>query len=544
MSASSKKRLRKFENAAALTEKQLKEKAEAKKLKVTSVIFAIVMIAVLATSLTFLVIRGVQSTGIIQKNTTAAVVGDHKINSLVMNYYFNDTVSNTYNEWTSMYGADTEMLLSIMQLDVTKPLDEQEHPDGGTWADYFMNVALERARADYITYDIAMKDGYTLSAEANLNLESNVNYKNLYAMYSGYENVDDYMVAVYGPGASRDSYYEYAKISATASAYYNDYSNTLTYSDADIRAHEAGKEGDYNSYNYVSYYLGYNSFLAEGTTSPSLEEVSNASALAKIEAMKLMNATTVEELDEAIADLPMNEGSTTAASTKHNNVLYPSVNSVIRQWVSDPSRKAGDLEMIPNEVTSTDEDGNETTTINGYYVVRFESVSENNQPMANVRHLLVSFEGGTTDESGRPIYSDEEKAAAKTAADGHLKTWLEGEATEESFIELVQQYSMDSSATDGGLFEDIHPASPYVPNFLNWAIDPSRQVGDAEVIETEYGYHVMYFSSYDELTYRDYMITEEMREADLDEWYSNSVESASMELRNTSRIKTGLILGS
>ena len=241
MSASTKKKLRKEQNAAALTEKQLKEQAEAKKLKLSSIIFAVVMIAILATSLTLLVIHGVQNTGLIQKNTTAAVVGDHKINSLVMNYYYNDTVSNTYNEWTNMYGTDTAMMVSLMQLDLSKPLDEQAHPEGGTWADYFMGIALERARADYITYDIAMAEGYTLSAEAELNLESNVNYKNLYAMYSGYSDVDDYMVAVYGPGSTRDSYYEYAKISAIASAYYNDYSSMLTYTDADIRAHEAGK---------------------------------------------------------------------------------------------------------------------------------------------------------------------------------------------------------------------------------------------------------------------------------------------------------------
>ena len=454
MSASSKKKLRKEQNAAALTEKQLKSKAEAKKLKVSSIVFAIVMIAVLATSLTLLVIQGVQTTGLIQKFTTAAVVGDQKINSLIMNYYFYDTVNSTYNEWTGMYGTDTSMLLSMMQLDVTKPLDEQAHPEGGTWADYFMNIALERARADYITYGIAMSEGYTLSAEDSLTLESNVNYKDLYAMYSGYEDVDDYMVAVYGPGASRDSYYEYSKVSAIASAYYNDYADKLVYTDADIRAYEEGKETNYNAYNYVSYYIGYNLFLAEGTVDPSQEEVSNASALAKIEATKLMGATTVEELDEAIAALPMNAESTTAASTKHNNVLYPSVNSVIRKWVSDPSRKAGDLEMIPNEVTTTDENGNQTTSINGYYVVRFDSSTDNTQLMANVRHLLVSFEGGTQDEHGHTVYSDEEIAAAKATADGYLETWKNGDATEESFIELVQQYSMDSSATEGGLFED------------------------------------------------------------------------------------------
>lgn len=542
MSASSKKKLRKEQNAAALTEKQLKEKAEAKKLKVNTFIFAVVMILVLATSLTYLVISSVRTSGLIQKTTTAAVVGDQKVNSLVMNYYFTDAIQNTYNEWTGMYGTDTAMLLSMMQLDVSLPLDEQAHPDGGTWADYFMNIALERARADYITYDIAMSEGYTLSAEAKLNLESNVNYKNLYAMSAGYANVDDYMVAVYGPGASRDSYYDYCEVSAIASAYYNDYADKLTYTDADIRAYEEGKEGNYNAYNYVSYYMGYNMFLAEGTVDPSQEQVSEASNLAKVEAMKLLAANTVEELDEIIADLPVNAGSTTAASTKHNNVLYTSVNSVIREWVSDPNRKEGDLEMIPNEITTTDDSGNETTSITGYYVVRFESSTDNNQPMANVRHLLVPFEGGTQDEHGHTVYSDEEIAAAKAEAEGYLQTWKDGAATEESFIELVQKYSMDSSATEGGLFENIHPASPYVHNFLNWALDPSRQVGDVEVIETEYGFHVMYFSSHDELTYRDYMITEEMREGALDTWYANTVETASMELRNTSHIFTGIVL--
>ena len=352
------------------------------------------------------------------------------------------------------------------------------------------------------------------------------------------------MVAVYGPGASRDSYYDYAEVSAIASAYYNHYSNSLTYTEEDIRAHEAGKEIDYNAYTYDSYYLGYNSFLPEGTTSPSNEQISNASALAKIEGTKLLSATNTEELDAAIAALPINEGKTTAASTKYENMLYGSVNSVVRDWVTDSARKANDIEMIANEVTTTDDEGKETTTINGYYVVMFHSATDNTEPMGNVRHLLVPFEGGTKNEAGVTVYSDEEKAAAKATADGYLETWKSGEATEESFIELVQQYSLDSSAPNGGLFEDIHPESPYVPNFLNWSIDPDRKAGDTEVIETEYGYHVMYYCGDDELSYRDYMITEELRNHDLDHWFTESVESVAIEKGDTSRMKLDLILAS
>ena len=127
--------------------------------KLSSIIFAVVMIAVLATSLTLLVFHGVQTTGVIQKNTTAAVVGDHKINSLVMNYYYNDTVSNTYNEWTNLYGADTAMMVSLMQLDLSKPLDAQDYDETKTYADHFAEQAIEMATETYAVYTEALKNG-------------------------------------------------------------------------------------------------------------------------------------------------------------------------------------------------------------------------------------------------------------------------------------------------------------------------------------------------------------------------------------------------
>ena len=43
------------------------------------------------------------------------------------------------------------------------------------------------------------------------------------------------------------------------------------------------------------------------------------------------------------------------------------------------ARKAGDKTYIASTSTSTDDDGNETTTVNGYYVVYFDSVTDNKQ---------------------------------------------------------------------------------------------------------------------------------------------------------------------
>jgi len=173
----------------------------------------------------------------------------------------------------------------------------------------------------------------------------------------------------------------------------------------------------------------------------------------------------------------------------------------------------------------------------------FKSMTDNKEPMGNVRHLLVQFTGGTeNEETGETEYTEEEKAAAKEKADEYLNTWKEGAATEESFIELVKAHSDDTSAEDGGLFEDIHPNSQYVVNFRNWATDPSREAGDTGVIETEYGYHVMYYVGDDELTYRDYMITSEMRAADQEEWYNGVLETVTTEIKDTSRLKLDMIL--
>ena len=90
MSASTKKKIRKEQNAAALTEKQLNERKEAKKLKASSLAFAILMIVILAVGLTVMVVRGVQGSGIIEKNTVAATIGDHELSAAELTYFYSD----------------------------------------------------------------------------------------------------------------------------------------------------------------------------------------------------------------------------------------------------------------------------------------------------------------------------------------------------------------------------------------------------------------------------------------------------------------------
>ena len=128
--------------------------------------------------------------------------------------------------------------------------------------------------------------------------------------------------------------------------------------------------------------------------------------------------------------------------------------------------------------------------------------------VSSVRHILVCPKAEETPEetgaaSTEPTqaandgsFTEEQWQACYAEAERILEEWKSGAATEESFAELVPTYSEDGgSLTTGGLYENIDPTSSYVENFLNWAVDMSRQPGDTGIVQTEYGYHIMYFVS-------------------------------------------------
>lgn len=117
--------------------------------------------------------------------------------------------------------------------------------------------------------------------------------------------------------------------------------------------------------------------------------------------------------------------------------------------------------------------------------------------LINVRHILITptaDENAELDETGSPVLTDQNWADAKVQAEEILAQWESGEATEESFAALALEHSTDpGSAANGGLYEDVYPGQ-MVEAFNDWCFDASRQVGDVGIVETPYGYHIMYFS--------------------------------------------------
>ena len=133
------------------------------------------------------------------------------------------------------------------------------------------------------------------------------------------------------------------------------------------------------------------------------------------------------------------------------------------------------------------------------------------------------------------------KAQAKKDAENWLKAWKDGAATEESFAELANKNSDDGDGKSGGLYEDVFPGQ-MVEAFDKWCFDKDRKTGDTEIIETEYGYHVMYFVKHQDRTYRDAMIEADLVSDEVEEWLEKHTKELNVEKVNLKGLNWDIII--
>ncbi len=560
MSASDKKRARKELNAAALTEKQLQAQKEAKKLKAYTLTFVIAMVLVVAIVLGVIVTPYV--VGAINRNTHAVNVGNRELTTTDLTYYYVDAITSYYSNFSSQYGDYADLYAQMMGGVVsTLPLDEQiyDQETGKTWADYFIEEAKTSAIWTYAIYDEAMAKGFKVSEDTQEYLDDFEDMLTPYAQLYGYSSLSSYLRSYYGEGASVKTYKEYYTYNAIATEYANEYLNSIEFKDEDYRAHEKDKYHEYNSYSYSVYYVrssDYLTFLELGTeekgedgktsTTYSDEDRATALAAAKKDAETLSAAANndVTKLNQALAALDINKDKkdeNKPTFTENDAILYSSLsgNEDIQKWLSDSARKAGDVTMIEYKTKGSDD----KETVNGYYVVLFEEVNENKMMLANVRHILVKFTGGTKNETtGETTYSDKEKEDTKKKAQEILDLFNTTKKQDEDFAKLAKERSEDTgSKTDGGLIEDIYPDAGYVESFTEWAL-AGHKPGDTGIIESPYGYHVMYYKEDGELSYRDFLIDNELTTDAYTAWQDGLTEKVTATDVNLSGIERDYII--
>lgn len=428
------------------------------------------------------------NSGLLHKHTTALTVGSHKITPVVYNYFYQDyyysMMQNSYMQYV---------------IDTTVPLDEQyyDEENGITWAAYLKDLTDTQIAQVYALCDAAEADGYTLSGEDQISATNKVSYMQLAAMSQGVSD-SAYLASYYGPGSSLESFREYSTMLALADAYSTAHADSLEYSADEIQTYFDEHTDALVSYTYRTF-----------TCSVDSDETDeNGNAVIDSAASEALAKSIAEEAkgdEAAFAQLARENAGDNADvyesddATLTYGMVKSNISSTYADWVTDPSRVYGDTTAVENSTGS-------------WVVVMYVgNTADYTGNVANIRHILVQ-----PDDEEAEATSEE----AKEKAQSLLDEYLAGDQTEEAFADLAEANSLDSTALEGGLVENVYPASSSLSGkaLNDWCFDPDRQPGDTGIVLASDGYHVMYFVGYGDTNATDYRTILSMRSDDTTAW--------------------------
>jgi hypothetical protein len=504
MSASREKRLRRELREAEENSDIVKKEKKKKKKKVNTPartkrirgIIGTVVAVVLVVAFALLIFV---NSGVLQKNATAVTVGSHTLTPAEFNYYYQDTYNNIKSTYTS-YGYWDYLV------DTSEPIVSQTcymgSDDDATWGDYIRETALDSALQVYALYDAAMEAGYTLDEETQESLDEVADSLESYATSYSYYDAEEYLEEYYGKGATVESYVNYLTVQQIASGYAQEKEDSFEYTDDELEEYYTENKLDFDKVTYRVFTV---------TTSDDDEDAAKETA----DAMLAELDSTEKSFSDAAykyADEDYKESYEDADYTLRSSYSYSSVSSDYVEWLFSDERVEGE--------------SSEFETSTGYAVVMFVSRDDNHYNTVNVRHILVQVEStGDDDET-----TDEDWANCLAAIEEIQAQWEESDMTEDTFASMAEELSEDTgSNTNGGLYEDVYKGQMKT-EFNDWCFDDSRQVGDWGVVQTDYGYHLMYFSGVGDEYWKS-LADDAKRSDDYDAWYEDY--SASYEAKTS-----------
>lgn len=150
------------------------------------------------------------------------------------------------------------------------------------------------------------------------------------------------------------------------------------------------------------------------------------------------------------------------------------------------------LETLDKNITNaetklTDAEKGAQYQISVYFVT--EAAHRDEYKLRDVGHILFKVDDTKeTDASVSYKTSEEAKAAAEALLEQIKADMVDGKISKEKFEEFA------ADTHDSGVFyEDVSKDSNYVESFKDWLFE-AEAVGNVGLVETEYGWHIMFFA--------------------------------------------------
>lgn len=419
-------------------QRRKEEKEKARREEKVGRIIGIALVVVLACIVASFPIRNYLTI-----NGTYIRVSGEAVSKVEFDYHYQVASS----DYISQYGP----YLSYFGLDLSRDITTQMYSDTLTWGDYFEELAVDNLAREKALLKAAKEEGFTHDVT-----EEYDKYREQLkeAASEAGTTVKSYVKELYGAYATESRVKSYIQNGMYLNAYTELLAERMEPSQEEIQEYY---DNDKNSYDSVDYrMLTVNAELPtepteladpveetegeEGTDGEGEEEAYQPSEAEIEAAMKLAK----EEADQK-------EKTIRTEGELNTNRKSTSVSSAVREWLFDEQRKAGDTTVI------------EDASYHRYYVVSFEDRYLDQTPTKDIRLVI------TTADNGEAI----------------LEEWKSGEATEESFAAICDQYNDPQTlSVEGGLLEAV-TTSGLPTELADWVNESTRTAGDTTVVTPE-----------------------------------------------------------
>ncbi|MBR4858613.1 MAG: peptidylprolyl isomerase [Clostridia bacterium] len=454
-----------------------------KRTTATGIIKKVVAIVLVVAIVGFAGFKILDSTGVINRAATALKVGDTKVSVAEFNYYYSmayNEMANQAYQYEQVYGYNPTGFDSSLPPDEQESTQKDDEGNVLTWDVVLKERAVLIAQQTIGYYNEAVAAGTTLTEDQQAEINETVETYRTQAAENNY-SLNAFLKTYFGAGFNEKAFVKQLEMELLAQNFTDAKQTEVTDSitDETITAEYKANQKNYDYADVRYYSIAFKTLTKnEGETDDALAARQKAENDKLIAAAKEIAAKATDEnaLIEAVKAYNDSKEDTTKKSIATS---YASLNTAIgtegADWVFAAGRKAGEVNTFATEKSAN---------------IVFVIAPAYNSNSVSVRHCLIEFEA--KDENN---VTDEEKMAANKIAND-LLSGLGDKVTEDAFSAMVKENTADTaSAETGGLYENIRISDNYVENFEKWSFDPARKAGDTGIVETEYGYHIMYFVS-------------------------------------------------
>ncbi len=356
-----------------------------------------------------------------------------------------------------------------------------------TWFEFFAEMANSQIEQYLSACEAAYAAEFELKEEEVAEIKNYITELEANAVENGYKNLDALLAEYYIEGVTAETFERCITLQQLAYSFMNARSLEIEYTDEDLIKFRNDHPESFLMIDVLQY-----GFLAEYDKDATDDEIAAAVNAAKAKAEDfLANNKTVEAFKNAIVALEQAGGNTTDApaviiSKYLADAVYYDAEAAADEslkpyyeWAYSSDREAGDtfLQEVNNDSGEK------------YFVVScivtpsyfYDYLTK------DCRHILFYVDNKETDKDKLAAAKAEALAKANTILD----EFKNGSKTEESFKALETKCLDDKSAMEATAYYNVTKGY-MVEEFESW-IYGDRKPGDCEIVETTYGYHVVYF---------------------------------------------------